>query len=405
MNPLTEAMTSTLTSTIGRVLLNELLTAPWETTLLKNIDGAGVALGTYIGSKRSRNEDRIAIANITTKGGDQFSVAVVCDGVGGSEKGDAAATLAIAVFIDALAQSDTIKQPSEKISLRNLLIELMRNVDNCVRDALKGKGTTTMSVLLGTSSGQFVATNVGDSRIFKWSPTIPSLIQVSVDDTIDNEFKKMALKDISILDARGLRGTLSQAIGEVGRSSQDLNLTIEMMDNFKGEGAILATDGAWKGDEFGFNSLALHATSALESMRRILSLSSWTGGLDNVSIIAIDDLTSFAKGCDDPIRKLSNLTWATVWICDTKFVICDGSRPTNYQRRKANNSSDSPQKTAPEEKIRRRGAKKYAASSLDKNSRQLEFLDERSPTNFERKDDVRQKIEISTDDESEKLKR
>ena len=50
---------------------------------------------------RKYNEDRCRVASfVTTSGGNMLTAAVVCDGVGGEERGERAAQLAIDTFLD-----------------------------------------------------------------------------------------------------------------------------------------------------------------------------------------------------------------------------------------------------------------------------------------------------------------
>lgn len=393
MIPLIETTLRAMTGVIGKALLTEIWSAPWGNPLLKAIDGLGVALGTHTGSQRSRNEDRVAVAQITALSREQFAVAMVCDGVGGSEMGDVAATLSIATFLDELTQVKI------RLPLSKLIVELIRKMDDVVRSELGGHGTTTASIVLASSTGEFVAANVGDSRIFSWNPGGSRLQQVSVDDTIENELRDLPVKDASVLDARGLRGRLSQAIGEAGRSSNDLRIVVFERNQFAEGGVILATDGAWKSDEIGFKSIAQHATVATDAMRRVLTFAAWTGGVDNVSIVAIEDLLKFAKASEKPAHLTSQAAWATVWICDTKFVMCDSTCPITDVRRQVESRSVLPKSAADKKKPKRKtqSRRKTFSPSPNQDGQQLNLMV--NSDTHDRQRDVRQRVEISTDDD------
>jgi hypothetical protein len=66
MIPLIETLRRSVPGVIGKELLTELWSTPWDTAMFKNIEGVGLAFGTNTGSQRSRNEDRIAIAHVTS---------------------------------------------------------------------------------------------------------------------------------------------------------------------------------------------------------------------------------------------------------------------------------------------------------------------------------------------------
>ena len=375
----------------GRELLTELMSAPWGNPVFKSIDGFGVAFGTHTGSRRSRNEDRMLVAKITSLGQEQFTVAMVCDGVGGSEMGDMAATLAVALFLSELSR---ISSPHP---LSTILTEIIQKVDDGVKSALGGRGTTTASIVLASSTGEFAATNIGDSRIFSWKPG-GSLKQVSVDDTIENELRGLVVLDPSALDARGLRGSLSQAIGEVGRSVSDLQVHLFNKDQFL-DGVILASDGAWKSDEAGFGLIMQHSKSAADAVRRSMAFASWTGGVDNVSVIAIEDLLTFAKIGEAPeasVQLLPQTACVKAWVCDTKLVICESPRKISNTKsqveKKTGQEKSSTRKNGAERKTRSRRPPVKSHSNQDE--KQISLMEGE-------KNNRRTKIEISTDDNEE----
>jgi serine/threonine protein phosphatase PrpC len=366
---------------MGGEIYAELVLGPWSKPASRGIEELAAAVGSTPGAKRARHEDRALLAEVSTDRGDRYRAAIVCDGVGGSEMGDVAATIATAAFLGRLGNT-YVRRP-----LESLLVELVHCTDEVVRAELRGKGTTTMSVILATESGELAAANIGDSRIFSWEPG-RNFTQVSTDDTMENEFRNMSLKDPSVLDAKGLRGTLSQAIGEVGQGADRLRITTFSKRLFPA-GAILATDGAWKGNEPTFRAVVENATSGIEVIRRILTIATWTGGTDNASIIAIDNLTTFAKAA--PSRPQRHVGCVSLWINDTKIVV-HGGNPTFHPR---------PQTPSPKEKAeprkrgdddrRRRGRADNQRKQSAKSDDQLRLIPEDGMVSR------RPKIEISTE--------
>ncbi|RYY23014.1 MAG: serine/threonine-protein phosphatase [Sphingomonadales bacterium] len=277
------------------------------------IDAQNVAFGTHPGLKRKRNEDQAVVAHVKSNGGQAYALAVVCDGVGGSEMGDEASALTVAYLVTFLAAN----RKSEDLSF--VLDRVVRQADDAVRKQLQGKGATTLSVLLIDQKEQFVATNVGDSRIFSWDAARSSIRQVSTDDTLENELKDLAVAGGAALDAHGLRGSLSQAIGEPGRLSKDLRLTILRKDDFQGAGAILASDGVWRGNEVAFFSIVKNASNPIDLVRRTIAFSNWIGGADNASIVAIPDIQLLARACNSQSDSYLAGT-CVVWIGDSKVA-------------------------------------------------------------------------------------
>lgn len=299
---------------LGAEIFSEMSSTSWEIAAVASIHEFGITVGYHPGAARSRNEDRAIVADVTSPSCDPFRVAIVCDGVGGSEMGDAAAALAVATFISEMANL------RDRGPLELRVKASIRRADDVVRAECKGRGATTLSVLAATRTGECVAANVGDSRIFSWRAKEGQFEQVSVDDTFENEMRDLNVADQSVLYAHGLRGSLSQAVGEAGRRSEDLQIRTIGAERLTA-GAILATDGAWRGQESVFNSIAMHTESAKVVVNRVVSLALWTGGSDNISIIAIENLDAFAKegtpGTSTPAESRVSL-----WTGGKKATIC-----------------------------------------------------------------------------------
>lgn len=343
-----------------------------------------VAIGTSVGLVRSRNEDRVAVAQISAADGEVYFVVLVCDGVGGTDMGDVAASIALTAFLEELAHNRS------SVPLKILLPRLVRRVDDRVRESLHGKGATTLSVLIATGYGELAATNVGDSRIYAWSPLKDRLIQISRDDTMENELSELAIKDPSALRFRGFGGSLSQAIGEDSRSSDDLRITL-LDPDYLHDGVVLATDGAWKGAEEGFNAVLKKAPSATAAVNRIMSLSNWTGGLDNSSLVVIERVK-------DAILNIPKVESGTLkiqaWIGNTKVILSASA---------ATSRIPDLERPIMKSDIRKALRKKYVRSGIEehKKPQQLDFriIEESTP---QRKKATRAKIDIMVDSEPPK---
>lgn len=330
---------SPLIEMIGRTVHDELWRRDWNEPLVASIDELGLSMGTHVGLKRTRNEDRLAVARVKATNGQVFTVAILCDGVGGSESGDHAATLAIVSVIRELYCQ------ASRPPVRDLAERLIRSADDFVRQELDGRGTTTLCMFLACAGGDSVCAGVGDSRIYYWAPSA-ALVQVTTDDTVENELKGIPGDHDALLKARGLKGRLSQAIGEAGRTADELQIQIFARDRSR-KGILLGSDGLWKAAN-DFGAVMLNAQTANEAVRRGIALSNWVGGLDNSSIIAIDDLEKFCN----PISKVDGGRFQrsiSIWIGATKFHLT-GEPPSEPQpnfkvdksRRKSPKSKQSP---------------------------------------------------------------
>jgi serine/threonine protein phosphatase PrpC len=384
MNSFSAEFRKTITSQIGQDLYLEIERASWNAMPPVAIADLSVAIGTNIGLVRSRNEDRVAVAQISAADGENYFVVLVCDGVGGTEMGDVAASIAVTVFLEELAHNRS------RLSLTTLLPLLVKRVDERVREALRGKGATTLSAFIATGYGDVAATNIGDSRIYAWSPLKDRLVQISRDDTMENELSELAIKDPSALRFRGFGGSLSQAIGEDARTANDLRITLLDQDQLK-DGVILATDGAWKGAEDGFNALLKKAPSSAVAVSRIMSLSSWAGGVDNASIVAVERVKDAILNIP---RSDPGLLKVHVWLGNTKVVLSALVSTSRLPRL---------ERPIMKSDVRRALGKKYIRSSVEehKTPKQLDFKNIEDSA-LERKKEARAKIEVSIDPEPNK---
>lgn len=277
------------------------------------IDELGLSLATHVGYKRTRNEDRIAVARVAAPNKETYTVALVCDGVGGSESGDQAAAFATASIIADLAQQQG------RATLKELAVALVRRADDLVRKQLHGRGATTLVMLLATTSGDLVCANVGDSRAYSWDPGSNKLRQVTIDDTIENELKDLPGNGADLIKARGLQGRLSQAIGESGRAADELRIETYPKEHFP-IGAVLGSDGLWRVAR-DFETLVANATTPTDAVRRAITHANLVGGVDNSSMIAVSDV---GRWCSDRQAQASTHRGQTeiqLWLPSTKVKI------------------------------------------------------------------------------------
>lgn len=266
-------------SALQNAILDEIVGSPAAQVV---VDELGLAMATHPGSKRDRNEDRIAVARIESPNAETYTVVLVCDGVGGSESGDRAASLAVACIVADLARQQS------RPSLKELAVALVRRADDHVRSELQGRGATTLVMLLATAGGYLVCANVGDSRAYSWNPKLSRLDQVTIDDTIENELKDLPGNPDALIKARGLQGRLSQAVGESGRTADELRVQVYTKERFP-FGALLGSDGLWRAAK-DFELAVANASSPIDAVRRAIALANWVGGVDNASVVAIGDL-------------------------------------------------------------------------------------------------------------------
>lgn len=132
-----------------------------------------------IGS-REIYEDRVAVKQLTTPGGLQLTVAAVADGVGGENKGERAAQLAIETTFSYFAGSGQAQTVPE------LLQEAVAAANQAVlREAAATAGaTTTLTIAAVHNDKMLYIANVGDSQIYLCRSG--KLTQLTIDHSFAN---------------------------------------------------------------------------------------------------------------------------------------------------------------------------------------------------------------------------
>jgi protein phosphatase len=131
---------------------------------------------------RKYNEDRCATARLTTAGGLELTVAVLCDGVGGEARGERAAQLAIDTFMSVLKRS-------EDADILKILVNSVKEANFAVhtearRLGSEGRMACTMVAAAVDAQGVLHITNCGDSRIYLCRDG--QLVQLTRDHIFEN---------------------------------------------------------------------------------------------------------------------------------------------------------------------------------------------------------------------------
>jgi len=257
------------------------------------------AVGSSTGSVRKTNEDRTCIAKFVDphRPENTFALAIVCDGIGGLERGGDAATLAIAATIEYLVGSDQYEHDSNAVRLSSAI----SYANQVVYEELHGAGGTTLCCFMMSPVGYPMGVSVGDSRLYGLGAD--GLLQLSVDDTIGQELANLRNIRTEAIEALEFSDDLSQFVG----SGADLRLDAHLpeLESIR-NGVIVASDGVWKMLGPTFPRIAKNSPSMHELVRRGIQASLWCGGLDNASLAALG--TNAIDG------QVANVSRNTLWI-------------------------------------------------------------------------------------------
>ncbi|MCQ2772288.1 MAG: Stp1/IreP family PP2C-type Ser/Thr phosphatase [Bacilli bacterium] len=193
------------------------------------------AYKTHVGMVRKNNEDQAVV--LMNSDGD--ILLVVCDGMGGMQKGDVASRMAVDEFVKSF--------PDKKKSLmaggdRRWLTNTCKKANNAIYETsernpkYKGMGTTVVAALI--SGKRMTVALVGDSRCYSLDKN--TLTQLTEDQT----YVQMLINTGKITKEEALthpeRHVLTNAMGIYPSLSLDVKTF-----KYKGETILLCTDGLY----------------------------------------------------------------------------------------------------------------------------------------------------------------
>ncbi len=219
---------------------------------------------------RKRNEDCCLIARVSyaDSGRTNFTIAMVCDGLGGMSQGREAAILAASAFTAHLFCTPVI-------GWKERLSRAIAFVNAQVYQRLHGDGGTTLSAVISFNDGAMFC-HVGDSRIYGVMPD-RAIEQLSRDDTINALLKRQegeaeAPKDSRLLQFVGMGEEMEAQIAPVPSQCRSV---------------LLTSDGAHDVPQSVFQRVVSAAAGGNDLIRKLLMLSDMMGGRDNASAILL----------------------------------------------------------------------------------------------------------------------
>jgi protein phosphatase len=238
------------------------------------------------GCARPENEDRILCDAA-------LSLFVVCDGMGGPQRGGVAADLAIAAiqyYIDTTRDRYDVSWPfgySFEISLdANRLATSVRLANKQVwrraEQSLEcaGMGTTVAAVLLG--EGRIVTVNIGDSRVYRYRQG--RLEQISVDDTIIATMLQKGFLSLEEAATHPMRNVVTQAVG----SHENVEVHLAEDTIVSGDTILLCSDGLYSVvPEADIQAVLESGATAEACVEQFISAANAAGGPDNVSAVVL----------------------------------------------------------------------------------------------------------------------
>lgn len=235
-----------------------------------------LAIGSDIGIVRGENQDRVAILRMRISENHFFTLAALCDGMGGMAEGSACAAQAIACFLTACIRNKQIP-PAERVVLA------AQEANRAVHSFHQGRGGATLSAILFDSINGMVGVNVGDSRIYAYQEH--KLEQITIDDTMAGHLKGDFHNRNELIQFVGMGNGLEPHVIAIPASHEML---------------ILTSDGIHFIDKQIMQMVIHAAKEPALAVRRLIEIAKWCGGRDNASAVAIIPFSDQLSFLDDP---------------------------------------------------------------------------------------------------------
>lgn len=227
------------------------------------------------GLVRLHNEDRAAVL-LNQKGDLLF---VVCDGLGGHNKGDFASKLAIDMLMTAFANNKGFWTSG---SIKRFLAKNIRAINHVIfqesnnESDMNNMSTTLNAVVL--TKNKMVSVNIGDSRFYLIDGQ--NIEQISEDDTVVSYLVRtnQITKEEALVHPK--RHIVTNALGTL----PTVNFNFKGV-KYKGEKILLCTDGLYNMVEEDEIVKILNTNRTIESkVEALIALANNNGGADNIGI-------------------------------------------------------------------------------------------------------------------------
>lgn len=234
---------------------------------------------TDIGRVRLNNEDNIYYEH----NNHNDYLVMLLDGMGGHNKGDVAAKLALDCISKAfLKRKSSFKNENDmkkwaKENVKKAHKYILQNAANN-KDS-DGMGTTIVGVLM--SKERYVYFNAGDSRLYSFDG---DLRQITIDETYANYLLKNGELTKKEYDAYERKNVLINALG----AKQGFEVTSEVISN-PFTSLFLCSDGLYnmvKDDKI--KEVLISHTNVENKINKLVKMANDNGGRDNISAILIE---------------------------------------------------------------------------------------------------------------------
>jgi PPM family protein phosphatase len=288
---------------------------------------------THAGKVRQNNEDALLVGE-----GEDETLFVVADGIGGFEAGEVASSLAVEVLKDL--------QPGE--SFKAAIGEANRRIVAAGRgdEKLSGMGTTVVAIRFGGTQGEPVAevAHVGDSRAYLMRGG--DMKPITEDHSLVAELVRSGDLTRDQAAEHPQKNLITRALG----ADEEVDVDTAVLSVEAGDRILLCSDGlSDMVSEAGISEILAQSPDDPErAARGLLSAALDAGGNDNITVVVVDVMEQPAREADARNEReshsngISELLAAKPSVKDTgartpsrgKAAPSRPRRPTRAARRK-----------------------------------------------------------------------
>lgn len=236
------------------------------------------AYRTDIGKVRLSNEDQ-AIATINSAGN---VLLIVCDGMGGQNKGDFASSLAVKSIVESFRKKNKFhSQIDAGWWLRKAIQNANKDIYNESKEnkTYDGMGTTLTLALIVKNN--VLTAQVGDSRMYFVDQIVREFKQISEDQTYVAYLYRTGQITKEEMKTHPKRHMLMNALGIYPSASADIKVL-----PYNNQTILLCSDGLYNNvPDIDISSIIKGEDTTEEKINELISLANANGGSDNIAVV------------------------------------------------------------------------------------------------------------------------
>lgn len=236
-----------------------------------------VGIKSDLGNKRTLNEDYAEVYN-----GNNYSVFVLADGMGGHNAGEIASENASKAFIEYINKNINIKEKDKLI--KDAFIYANSEVYNLARcsEKLSGMGTTLVACLI--SEEKIYIANVGDSSCFGIKEN--EAVKITKDHSLVQELLDSGSITVEQAINHPQKNVITRAIG----TSKEVEVDIFEIEKNKYEYFLMCSDGL--SNDIDINKNLYFDIKREENLQKVcenlVECAKNNGGRDNITVILFE---------------------------------------------------------------------------------------------------------------------